>query len=103
MDQKTLENIFTYHPPAHNQIPIYEELRAIAAMLARKINRECPESREKSTAITKVQEAVMWANAAIAIHWHARPDIPNHPPPLEHETKEEQISQEIKDVIKNDS
>ena len=27
---------------------------------------ECPDSRELSVALTKLEEAVMWANAAIA-------------------------------------
>jgi hypothetical protein len=30
------------------------------------INDLCPESREKSLAITNLEQAVMWANAAIA-------------------------------------
>ena len=34
--------------------------------MANLINKQCPDSREKSTAITKIEEAVMWANAAIA-------------------------------------
>jgi hypothetical protein len=36
--------------------------------LAEEITRSCPECREKSLALTKVEEAVMWANAAIARH-----------------------------------
>jgi hypothetical protein len=35
-------------------------------MLAAYISEKCPESREKSLAITKIEEAVMWANASIA-------------------------------------
>ena len=30
------------------------------------IQGECPESREKSLAFTKLEECIMWANAAIA-------------------------------------
>lgn len=34
--------------------------------LAVEIEENCPDSREKSLALTKVEEAVMWANASIA-------------------------------------
>lgn len=37
-----------------------------AAGFARKILKSCPDSRERSLALTKIEEAVMWANAAIA-------------------------------------
>ncbi len=32
------------------------------------MNSLCPESREKSLAITNLQQSVMWANASIAIN-----------------------------------
>ena len=57
---------FTYHPPKEGQPARYERLRAEAHKLACNFDVECPESREKSLAITKLEEAVMWANAAIA-------------------------------------
>lgn len=44
----------------------YEKLRAKARELAELIEVCCPDSREKSLAHTKVEEATMWANAAIA-------------------------------------
>ena len=34
--------------------------------LAYLIDDLCPKSREKSLAITKIEEAMMWANASIA-------------------------------------
>lgn len=37
-----------------------------AKMFAAYINEHCPDSREKSVALTKIEEAAMWANAAIA-------------------------------------
>lgn len=57
---------FTYHPPKQGQIPRYGLLRKRAEELARVISVHCPNSAERSTAIRRVEEAVMWANAAIA-------------------------------------
>jgi len=66
MDQKDLHHRFTYHPPTGNQPEKYEQIRTIARNFSDNLNLACPDSREKSLAITKLEEAVMWANAAIA-------------------------------------
>jgi hypothetical protein len=66
MIDKEIEKRFTYHPPKEDQPKKYEKLRALAKELAYLINNLCPESRERSLAQTKLEEAVMWANAAIA-------------------------------------
>jgi hypothetical protein len=57
---------FVYHPPKADQPPRYEKIRDEARALARTIMSKCPDSRERSLALTKLEEAVMWANAAIA-------------------------------------
>lgn len=61
-----LENSFTYHPPQEGQPERYQEMRDAGRDLAEMIVGECPNSRERDIAIGKVEEAVMWANAAIA-------------------------------------
>jgi hypothetical protein len=61
-----LDNRFSYHKPVDDQPARYEEIRARARDFAHEINRMCPDSREKSLAITALEEAVMWANASIA-------------------------------------
>lgn len=66
MDPKTIENYFTYHAPKEGQPEKYERIRAAAKDFATVINEECPDSREKSLAITNLQQASMWANASIA-------------------------------------
>lgn len=69
MDNLDLDNRFTYHPPRdHEQADKYVYLRKTARLLAGDIDSMCPDSREKSLAITHLEEAVMWANAAIARH-----------------------------------
>ena len=66
MENKDLEKRFTYHPPKDGQPEEYTDLRGHAFNLSMTINALCPDSREKSLAITKLEEAVMWSNAAIA-------------------------------------
>lgn len=61
-----IENNFKYHAPNQSQQEKYVFLRDEAKELAHKIDALCPESREKSLAMTKLEEAVMWANASIA-------------------------------------
>jgi hypothetical protein len=59
-----LESRFTYHPL--NKDDKYEIIRFTAKTLSYLMVNECPQSRELSLALTKLEEAVMWANAAIA-------------------------------------
>lgn len=57
---------FTYHPPTEDQTEKYFVLRDKAKDLAHTIGAFCPDCRERALAITKLEEAVMWANAGIA-------------------------------------
>lgn len=61
-----IENNFTYHAPTPGQPEKYEKLRAKAKELAYLIEELCPASREQSVALTELETAVFWANAAIA-------------------------------------
>lgn len=66
MDADEITIRFTDHAPQPGQPEKYGIIRATGKSLALVINDECPESREKSLALTALDEAVMWANAAIA-------------------------------------
>lgn len=66
MDERELENRFTYHKPFEEDIEIYASIRSFANEFASLINNSVPDSREKSLAITKLEEVVMWANAGKA-------------------------------------
>ena len=61
-----IENRFTYHKPFGTQPERYELLRDRAKELAKDIIGWTPVSREQSLAITHLEEAIFWANAAIA-------------------------------------
>lgn len=66
-DEKELVRQFSYHPPRSDQLPRYTELRSAALSFARVILRCSPPCADRTTALRKVREAVMTANAAIAI------------------------------------
>lgn len=66
MEHPTIENNFKYHAPTPNQIEKYKTIRDKAKELALLTKELSPPSREQSTAFTKLEEYVMWTNAAIA-------------------------------------
>jgi hypothetical protein len=66
MDQSRLDNDFKYHAPKEGQPEKYVAIRDKGKELAMLINDLVPEGREKSLAITNVEQATMWANAGIA-------------------------------------
>ena len=68
MEATDLANRFTYHAPKNGQAERYQQIRDAAHELAKLLNAECPESREKSLAVTHLEDSVMWANASIARH-----------------------------------
>ena len=67
MTNQQIQNMFMYRKPFGDQPERYAQIRADAKVLALTIQECCPESREKSVALTNLQQAVMWANASIAV------------------------------------
>ena len=63
-----INNRFTYHPPQINQPERYTYLRELGGSLAFAIMAQTPPSREQALALTKLEEAIFWANASIARH-----------------------------------
>lgn len=59
-------NDFSYHAPKEGQQERYIRLREKAKEMAHLVLTNTPPSREQSVALTKLEEAVMFANAAIA-------------------------------------
>jgi hypothetical protein len=62
----SLETRYTYHSPNPLQVEQFRALRAAALRFAELIVENCPSSSERSTALTHLDAAVMFANAAIA-------------------------------------
>jgi hypothetical protein len=57
---------FGFHPATDQTIPLFEDNRARAIALASHWDETLPDGREKALALTALQEAVMYANAAVA-------------------------------------
>lgn len=62
-----IENIFSYHPPKEGQPEKYEAIRNAAKILAHIIIANTPACADQTAAIRHLREAVMTANASIAL------------------------------------
>lgn len=71
MQREDIDNRFNFHPVKSEADKVaHEEIREKLREVAHFINTMVPEGREKSLAITALEESMMWANAGIA---RARP------------------------------
>ena len=68
MTEEQIRNTFRYHSPNPDMVRVHETIRRRMTLTVIGIAGLLPPSRERSTFITKMQEAQMMANAAIAIH-----------------------------------
>lgn len=66
MTPKELDKRFTYHEPNEDKKIRFLNIRNAAKQLAYIIDNVCPEGREKSLSLTRLEESVMWANASVA-------------------------------------
>ena len=62
-----LRELFRYHAPRPDQLPKYEAVRSAAKHFAEVVLSNTPYSADQQAAIRKIREAVMTANAAIAL------------------------------------
>lgn len=68
MEQADLDKRFTYHAPDAAKSELHNTVRNMSKAAADAFNAVVPEGREKALAITKLEEAMFWANAGIARH-----------------------------------
>ena len=61
-----IEKAFTYHAPKDDQPARYQAIREKCKEMAYLLEQSVPDSREKSLAMTKMEEVFFWANAGIA-------------------------------------
>jgi hypothetical protein len=65
---RRIDHDFAFHPATEVTGPQHAEVRAILAGIAKHLASITPAGREQSLMLTHLEEAMMWANAAIARH-----------------------------------
>jgi hypothetical protein len=66
LSREELKTRFTYHEPDDKKLEQYDRVRKMFLELATELWQNCPESRELSIAISRLEEAQFWTNASIA-------------------------------------
>ncbi|TQK29394.1 hypothetical protein [Arthrobacter sp. SLBN-53] len=62
-----IENRFSFHPATTDETKAkHEQVRELHKAVAHQLDDMMPPSREKSLAMTKLEESMFWANASIA-------------------------------------
>lgn len=65
-EQYDMDKVYSYHPPHPENAAKFVAMRDEGRKMAELVMQHCPVSRERDIALTKIEEAIMWANAAIA-------------------------------------
>lgn len=69
MAPEDIENRFAFHPAVTTEKQdAHTSVRQQCRQLGDRLNVLLPECREKSLAVTHLEEAMMWSNAALARH-----------------------------------
>lgn len=67
MSPEDIEHRFAFHAATTDEKrDAHTSVRQACRRLADHINETCPDGREKSLAITAIEEAMFWGNAALA-------------------------------------
>lgn len=66
MDDADIINRFSFHPANQRTAAAHDAVRSMCLDMAEALNKSLPEGREKSLAITHLEEVMLWSNAAIA-------------------------------------
>ena len=69
MTRSDITELFGYHKANATTAPLHQSVRGEFIHIASTLNRLVPDGRAKSTMMTKLQEAAMWANFGIAEVW----------------------------------
>lgn len=61
-------NPFVYHMPTPEQVRSIQHVRDILKLAYDHLMSECPPSRERALAVTKLEECSMWANKSVVFN-----------------------------------
>lgn len=62
-----LNHRFAYHPPrSTRRVRDHEDVRELCRQMANVMDERLPDGREKSVVMTKIEEAMFWAQASLA-------------------------------------
>ncbi len=67
VNMTSLNEMFLYHPASEAQRESYLSIRAAALLFASAVYKHCPPCADTNAAVRKIREAVMTANAAVAL------------------------------------
>lgn len=65
--KEVIDDLFSYHSPTRDQEDQYNKIREGARQFARVLVENTPACADQTTAIRKLRECVMTANAAVAL------------------------------------
>jgi hypothetical protein len=63
-----IDKPFAYHKPSEDGFKRITHLRAAFSAVKAEIEAQCPESRQRSVAITELETAAMWAIKAVVFN-----------------------------------
>lgn len=68
MSPDEIDARFRVHVADADRLEAHEQVRVLLGAVARELSAHVPDGREKSLVLTKLEEAMFWANAGIARH-----------------------------------
>lgn len=66
VDYADLDRRFAFHPADQDAASCHEAVRSAARQMAVAVLQVTPKGREQALALTNIEQAMMWANAAVA-------------------------------------
>lgn len=66
MTEQEIRDRVSYHPPSESGVRRHAALSEVIAAAMMTVDEVCQDGREKSLAMTKLEEAKFWASAGVA-------------------------------------
>ena len=63
-----MKKTYAYHKPSDSMVKTITKIRELFSLMDDQINECCPASRERSVALTKLEESCMWAVKSLVLN-----------------------------------